>query len=129
MKDDMPQNRSSIQAKPGDVLLMIGTTKGAFLFRSNASRTRWQASGPHFAGASVYAMAFDGREHRHRLWASSQSPPFGCTLQSSDDFGRTWSNSEVPLIQFPADTNVALKNIWQIAPGPASQPGTLYCGV
>ena len=53
-----------------DVLLLVGTMKGLFLFRSNASRRRWQVGGPFFPGRSVYGVGYDGREGRHRIWAA-----------------------------------------------------------
>ena len=117
------------QAKTGDLLLLIGTTKGAFLFRSNAARQRWQVSGPHFPGLMVYALAYDGRRGRTRIWAGTGHPFFGCSLHSSDDFGANWTNPEIPAPQFPADAGVSLKQIWQIVPGRPEEPDTLYCGV
>ena len=37
-----------ISPRAGDVLLMVGTTKGAFLFRAPATRGRWERGGPAF---------------------------------------------------------------------------------
>ncbi len=125
----MPTTLPPISVRAGDLLLLVGTTKGAFLFRSNSARQRWQASGPHFPGLSVFAMVYDGRAGRHRMWAGAQSMPFGCNLHASDDFGKTWTNPETPNVQFPSDAGVSLKQIWQIAPGRADEPDTLYCGV
>jgi photosystem II stability/assembly factor-like uncharacterized protein len=50
-------------------------------------------------------------------------------LRSSDDFGKTWINSQEASIKFPPDCGAALKNIWQISLGRESEPQTLYCGV
>lgn len=115
--------------KDGQVLLLIGTMKGAFLFCSNGARKRWQVSGPHFPGHPIYALAYDGRQGRQRLWAGAQNPHFGSVLSASDDFGRSWTNPEIANIRFPTDTGMALKQIWQIALGGAAEPDTLYCGV
>ena len=117
-----------LSVKNGDVLLMVGTMKGAFLLRSNKSRKRWQTGGPYSAGSPVYAMAFDGRQGRRRLWWSNQSFRWGTFLRSSDDFGRTSTEPETYSIKFPADSGLTLKNIWQIH-APADHPDTLYCGV
>ncbi|MFQ5520479.1 MAG: hypothetical protein ACE5FK_03700, partial [Candidatus Methylomirabilia bacterium] len=57
-----------ISVKDGDILLLVGTVKGAFLLRSTGARSRWDLGGPYFAGHSVYAMAYDGRSGRRRLW-------------------------------------------------------------
>ena len=115
--------------KDGDVLVLVGTMKGAFVFRSNPARKRWDRGGPYFAGHSVYAMAYDGRKGRRRLWAGASSMHWGSVLHSSDDFGRTWTEPSEPNVKFPADTGAALKNIWQIRPAPADRPDTLWAGV
>lgn len=49
----------TLPVRDGDVLLLVGTMKGAFLLRSDGSRRGWDASGPHFPGRSVYAMGYD----------------------------------------------------------------------
>jgi serine/threonine protein kinase/photosystem II stability/assembly factor-like uncharacterized protein len=114
--------------KKGDFLLLVGTTKGAFILRSNMQRGRWDVGGPYFHGHNVYALAYDSRNGRHRIWASTQSY-WGTFLRSSDDFGKSWTNPQQAPIRFPSDTGVSLKNIWQIVLGPREQPDVLYCGV
>ena len=118
-----------ISVKNGDVLLLVGTTKGAFLLRSTRARSRWEMGGPYFHGQSIFAVAYDGRRDRHRWWASTQSQLWGTFLRFSDDFGKTWTNPLEANIRFPADSGVSLKNIWQICLGHEDEPDTLYCGV
>jgi len=118
-----------IAVKNGDLLLMVGTAKGAFLLRSTAARARWEVGGPYFHGQAVYAMAYDGRNGRHRLWASTQSAVWGTILRSSDDFGKTWTNPMEANLKFPADSGTSLKNIWQVCLGRPEEPDVLYCGV
>jgi len=117
-----------VQVKKGDFLLLVGTTKGAFLLQSNAQRQRWKVGGPYFHGQGVYAMAYDGRLGQHRIWASTQSI-WGTLLRSSDDFGKSWTNPQEAAIRFPSDSGVSLKNIWQISLGRTEEPSVLYCGV
>jgi len=117
-----------VEVRPNDNLLLVGTMKGAFLFRSDASREKWEEAGPYFAGRSVYALAYDGREGRQKLWAAVNSPFWGSFLSSSNDFGKTWSDPETYNIKFPEDSEVSLKQIWQIEMDP-HQSDTLYCGV
>jgi photosystem II stability/assembly factor-like uncharacterized protein len=118
-----------ITPERGDVLLLVGTMKGAFLFRSNKRRKKWEKAGPYFPGSAVYAMAYDARKGRHRLWAGPQSMHWGGLLRWSDDFGRTWTNPEEANVKFPESSGAALKQIWQIEPGREGEPDTLYCGV
>jgi len=121
-------NVQHINVRKGDFLLLVGTTKGAFLLRSNAQRMRWEVGGPYFHGHAIYAMAYDGRGGQQRIWASTQSY-WGTMLRSSDDFGKSWTNPQEAAIRFPADTGLSLKNIWQIALGRPDEPDVLYCGV
>ena len=117
-----------VQVKKGDFLLLVGTTKGVFLLHSNAKRARWKIGGPYFHGQAVYAMAYDGRDGQHRIWASTQSI-WGTQLRFSDDFGKSWTNPQEATIRFPTDSGVSLKNIWQITLGRPDEPNVLYCGV
>jgi photosystem II stability/assembly factor-like uncharacterized protein len=117
-----------LRVKNGDVLLMVGTIKGAFLLRSNADRRRWEVAGPYFHGQFIYALAYDGREGRHRLWASTRTF-WGTFLRSSDDFGKVWTNPAEANLRFPAETGAVLNNIWQICLGRPDEPEVMYCGV
>jgi serine/threonine protein kinase len=116
------------RVRKGDSLLLVGTTKGAFILRSNTKRTRWEVGGPYFHGHAVFAMAYDDRSGQHRIWASTQSY-WGTLLRSSEDFGKSWTNPQEATIRFPADTGLSLKNIWQISLGRPDEPNVLYCGV
>jgi hypothetical protein len=120
---------AAIPARPGDVLLLVGTMKGLFLFSSGPARRRWRSAGPFFPGSSVYGAAFDGRAGRRRIWAAPSSMHWGAELAWTDDLGRSWKRPAEPLVRFPESAGASLKNIWQIAPGRASEPDVLYCGV
>ncbi len=117
-----------LHIRKGDFLLLVGTTKGAFVLRSSRQRARWEVGGPYFHGYAVYAMAYDNRLGQHRVWASTQSY-WGTLLRSSDDFGKSWTNPREATIRFPADAGLSLKNIWQISLGRPQEPNVLYCGV
>jgi predicted Ser/Thr protein kinase len=117
-----------LAVKNGDVMLLVGTTKGAFILRSNAARSRWDVAGPYFHGQAIYAFNYDHRQGRRRLWAATHTF-WGTMLRSSDDFGKTWINPQEANVKFPPECGAALKNIWQIALGRESEPDTLYCGV
>ena len=104
--------------------------KGAFVFRADATRSRWESGGPYFPGSAVYALAYDGRAGRRRLWAGPNSMHFGGILRSSDDFGRSVDRTgRGATSSFPRTSGAALKQIWQIVPGREHEPDTIYCGV
>lgn len=138
-----------VNANAGDVLVLAGTMKGAFVLRSNKQRDQWEVGGPYFPGRAIYAMLYDDRNGRSRLWAAVNSSYWGSYLSSSDDFGKTWTEPEAYGIKFPqkeaagaapmqdanpaatsaADADGSLKQIWQIALGHPDEPDTLYAGV
>jgi photosystem II stability/assembly factor-like uncharacterized protein len=117
-----------VSPKKGDVLVLVGTMKGAFVLRSNAARKRWDVGGPYSIGSPVYAMGFDSRKGRNRLWWSQQSFRWGSSLVSSDNYGKTATEPETYSIKFPEESGLTLKNIWQLQM-PAGEPDTMYCGV
>ena len=124
----MPSARSR-SVSDGDVVLMVGTVKGAFLFWSDASRKRWRLDGPHFRGESVYSIALDQRGGRRRTLAATRSFHWGSVIRCSDDFGRSWTAPDRQNVRFPAESGEALVQVWQIVPGRADEPDVLYCGV
>lgn len=125
----MPEQPVGSKASSGDVLLMVGTTKGAFLLSSGPDRDSWAVDGPHFPGEEVYAIALDQRRGRPVLWAAPGSPFWGTTLRRSDDLGGTWSDKESRPVKFPEASKLSLTRIWQIRPGRHDEPDTLYLGV
>jgi photosystem II stability/assembly factor-like uncharacterized protein len=118
-----------VNPNSGDVLMMVGTMKGAFLLRSDSARKNWEVGGPYFPGRAIYALAFDSRNGRSRIWAAVNSMHWGSYLSSSDDFGKTWTEPAAYQIKFPPESDLSVKQIWQIISGHADEPDSLYCGV
>jgi hypothetical protein len=116
-----------ISPDPGDLLVLLGTTKGAFFLRSTNGRQEWDIAGPFCQGESVYAMCLDTRNGRHRLWAAARNEQWATELVSTDDFGRTWNQPKIPLIAYPADCGLAVERIWQLVLG--TDADAMYCGV
>jgi hypothetical protein len=110
------------------MLLIIGTGKGLYLARSDDGRKTWQVSGPLFPMTAVYAAAIDKRRATPRLLAGVTSSHFGPSIATSDDLGATWDEPDHAPVAFPADAGVALEQVWQIAPGRASEPERVYAG-
>ena len=42
--------------KTGKVTVLVGTTKGAFFFHSDAERKNWEMTGPHLDGWEIYSL-------------------------------------------------------------------------
>ncbi|SNR61442.1 hypothetical protein SAMN06265360_11217 [Haloechinothrix alba] len=111
-----------------DVLLAIGTRKGLWLARSR-DRREWDVTGPLLPLADVKAVAIDTRRGTPRLLAGALTSHFGPSMVISDDLGRTWSEPDDAPVAFPADTGEALEGVWQLVPGPDSEPEVVYAGV
>ena len=46
------------------VMVLVGTRKGAFIYRSDAARKKWRVEGPHFLGNIVNHLVLDPRDGR-----------------------------------------------------------------
>jgi photosystem II stability/assembly factor-like uncharacterized protein len=71
------------------VRVLVGTRKGAFILTADGQRSRWEVSGPHFAGWEIYHVN-GSAVNPNRLYASQNTGWFGQMLQRSDDGGQTW---------------------------------------
>ncbi len=131
------------------VYVLVGTSKGAFIFTSGAARKDWQVSDILFKGWNVMHVQLDPRDRR--LHAAVSHPVYGPTTHYSDDLGQTWTQAkQVPTITRPSKSgrpmstvdemfrsdsgeNVKEKpeqmnKVWNITPGRPGEPGVLYAG-
>ena len=119
------------------VRVLVGTRKGAFVLTSEGKRTRWDVSGPHFAGWEIYHLKGSPAEP-NRLYVSQSSGWFGQTMQRSDDGGKTW---ETVGNEFAYDGTPGthqwydgtqhpweFKRVWHLEPS-LTDPDTVYAGV
>ncbi|MFL5562452.1 MAG: WD40/YVTN/BNR-like repeat-containing protein [Gemmatimonadaceae bacterium] len=120
---------ASTSPRDGDVLLLVGTMKGAFILSADKSRKKWKVDGPHFPGEAIYSIAYDQRGGRTRTLVGAHSNHWGSTIRLSDDFGRTWTGPERQAVRFPEDSGLSLAQVWQITPGRADEPDVVWCGV
>lgn len=115
---------------PDDVLLLLASRKGAWLFRSDAARERWQSDGPHFLGHVIHHMLLDERDGR-TLLAAAKTGHLGPTIFRSSDFGRTWREATRPPA-FPkapeGERGRVVNHTFWLTPGHASEPGVWYAG-
>jgi hypothetical protein len=109
-------------------VLAIGTRKGLWLATST-DRVSWEVTGPHHPMTDVFAVAIDTRRATPRLLAGVTSEHFGPSVATSDDLGATWQEPGHAPVAFPEDTGEALGRVWQLTPGPASEPDVVYAGV
>ena len=111
--------------KVGDVLVMVGTKKGSFLFWSDPARMQWQRS-QHHRGWMVHHLAHDPRDNS--IYAATNSGNYDGVVQRTPDFGATWERRSEKL-DFPAESEHRVRKVWHLAPKPNGSPGHLYAGV
>jgi photosystem II stability/assembly factor-like uncharacterized protein len=113
--------------RKGSVGVLVGTRKGAFIFRSDARRRTWTLEGPHFAGETVHHFILDSRDGE-TLYAATRSDWWGPDVQRSRNWGRTWLRTKGG-VRFAKDAGHSVTCIWHIRSGRASEPGVVYAGV
>jgi photosystem II stability/assembly factor-like uncharacterized protein len=119
------------------VRVLVGTRKGAFVLTSDATRERWDISGPHFAGWEIYHVTSSPADP-NRLYASQSSGWFGQQIQRSNDGGQTWepvgnkfAYDGVPGTHQWYDGTPhpwEFKRVWHLEPS-LTDPDTVYAGV
>jgi hypothetical protein len=119
------------------VRVLAGTRKGAFILTSDAGRTRWAVSGPHFGGWEIYHLKGSPADP-DRIYASQSSGWFGQLIQRSDDGGRTWAPVDNKFVydgvpgthQWYDGTPHPweFKRVWHLEPS-LTDPDTVFAGV
>ena len=92
-------------------MLVVGTLKGAFVFRSNADRSAWTVEGPLFKGWKVTAFerAPDGE-----YLAATASDVYGTAIHRSRDL-ESWTQLERGPA-WPEGGERKLNQVWKLVP-------------
>ena len=124
----MPKTPTS-DFRPGDRIVLVGTMKGAFLFRGGG-RGYELVGAPHFQGHAVYALAYDDRGDAAAATPGPRARSSARRCHWSDDLGRTWTEPRKPNVRFPADTGLARQaDLADHARARRRARTSLYCGV
>lgn len=112
------------------VQLLVGTRKGAWIYRSDAARETWTADGPHFLGNIVNHLVLDPRDGRTLLMAA-RTGHLGPTIFRSTDGGASWTEAARPPA-FPkaidGEPARAVDHSFWIEPGHPDEPGVWWAG-
>ncbi|MBR9988830.1 MAG: hypothetical protein KFH98_03685 [Gemmatimonadetes bacterium] len=104
--------------------LLVGTKRGLFVLDGDGTRAQWRISPPRLTGREVYHAFIDPRDGT--AWAATDHAVWGAHVHRSDDGGDTWETlGSAPHY----DDERGLTAIWHLAPGPATQPDTIYAGI
>ncbi|MEM8932971.1 MAG: exo-alpha-sialidase [Acidobacteriota bacterium] len=110
-----------------DVLVMIGTRKGAFFLWSDRERQTWRVDGPLLKGWDVSCLEVD-RRGEPTLYAGVGHYVYGATIHRSTDWGATWTQLEARPT-YAEGSGATLERIWSITPGRPTEPDVLYAGI
>ncbi|MFN2606790.1 MAG: WD40/YVTN/BNR-like repeat-containing protein [Acidimicrobiales bacterium] len=119
----------AIAASSGDVIVLLGTTKGLFALSGGPERDRWQLGGPWFPGEEIAAATLDCRGGRTRLLVGATSSHWGPSVYRSDDLGASWVEPEPTTLAFPEAAGAAVARVWQLQPAGNARPDVVYAGV
>lgn len=122
----------------GQVRVLVGTRKGAFILTSDERRKEWEVNGPLFGGWEIYHLK-GSPANPDRLYASQSSSWFGQVIHRSDDGGRTWNpvgnefvyDSEASATHQWYDGTQhpwEFTRVWYLDPS-LTDPDTVYAGV
>ncbi len=119
-----PKSKASKQ-----IVLLVSTRKGAWLFHSDAKRKKWESNGPHFLGQIINHMVLDPRDRR-TLLAAASTGHLGPTMFRSIDLGRKWSEvSRPPAFSKSADgKGRSVKHTFWLVPCHANEANAWYAG-
>jgi photosystem II stability/assembly factor-like uncharacterized protein len=111
-----------------NVVVMVATRKGAWLYHGGTAREAWRVDGPHFLGHIVNHVVLDPRDRR-TLLAAAKTGHLGPTVFRSVDLGRTWKEAaRPPAFAKAADGGRTVDHTFWLTPGHADQPDVWYAG-
>jgi hypothetical protein len=127
------------------VLLLVGTKKGGFIYRSDGARRTWELSEPILPGWTFLHFAGDLRDATPRLYAAANHWAWGPSVAKSTDLGATWDFRSEGLAFSPDMPHYkplndiapgewgetapgTIGNVWNVQPGHAREPGVVYAG-
>lgn len=113
-----------------ELMVLVATRKGAWFYRTDRTRRRWEADGPHFLGHIVNHMILDPRD-RKTLLAATKTGHLGPTIFRSTNFGKSWTEAKRPPA-FPkaaeGEKGRAVDHSFWLTPASAAEPGVWYVG-
>lgn len=117
-------------ARNGQVVVLVATRKGAWLYFGDATRRTWRVDGPHFLGHIINHLVLDPRDGR-TLLAAAKTGHLGPTIFRSTDLGRSWQEAARPPAFGPAQGGLAARSVdhtFWLTPGRAEDTGVWYGG-
>ena len=102
-------------------MLLVGTSKGAFILDGDADRSSWSIRGPLCEGWPIHDLQWDPATRS--IYAGGGSIWYGPAVFRSDDLGTTWSHSSEGITY--GDDGPKIPTVWNVTPA----HGSIYAGV
>ncbi len=112
------------------VQLLIGTRKGAWIYRSDEARRSWAVTGPIFLGQIINHFVVDPRGSGTMLMAA-KTGHLGPTIFRSTDGGATWTEATRPPAFRKSDDSTTARAVdytFWLEPGHVDEPGVWWAG-
>ena len=117
-------------AKARQMLVLVATRKGAWVYKGDAGRKNWRTDGPHFLGHIINHVVLDPRDKK-TLLAAAKTGHLGPTVFRSTDFGKTWKEAAKPpaFPKAPEGTKGrTVDHTFWLTPAQANEPNVWYAG-
>ena len=112
------------EKQASEIILLVSTSKGGFIYYSDEKRRFWEVNGPYLLGSIIHHMILDPRDSKTILMAA-QTKSHGPMIFKSVDFGMNW----VPVKSPPKfSSSKKLAHIYRLTPGHESEPNIWYAG-
>lgn len=123
------ETRHNASGAPRNLVILVATRKGAWLFHGDHNRSDWRVDGPHFLGNIINDMVLDPRDGR-TLLAAASTGHLGPTIFRSVDMGQSWAEAKQPPAFAPeADgTGRSVHHTFWLTPCHANEPDAWYAG-
>src|SRR5437764_13145262 len=109
-------------------VLLVGTRKGVWILRADASRRSWSIDGPSFLGHIAQHVVLDPRDGRTMLVAT-RTGHLGPTVFRSTDLGASWTEASKPPAFAPGERlGRSLRAVFWLTPGHRDEPGVWFAG-
>ena len=112
------------------LLVLVGTRKGAWIFHGDPKRKTWRADGPHFLGHIINHLVLDPRDGK-TLLAAASTGHLGPTLYRSTNLGKKWEEVKQPPAFAKAKKGQqgrSVNHTFWLQPGLPDEPGVWYAG-
>ena len=102
-------------------MLLVGTSKGAFILDGDTDRASWSIRGPLCEGWPIHDLQWDPATRS--IYAGGGSVWYGPAVFRSNDLGDTWTHSSEGLTY--GDDGPKIPTVWNVTPA----HGSIFAGV